>query len=57
MDPEKPASQAESVDQTRVDPKAKDARKRPGQDKGLDAALSSRTPETEPPKEKRSDDL
>jgi len=40
-----------------VDPKVKDPQTRPKQDKGLDPNRSSRTPDTEPPKDKRSDDL
>jgi hypothetical protein len=40
-----------------VDPKVKDPQTRPKQDKGPDPNRSSRTPDTEPPKDKRSDDL
>jgi hypothetical protein len=38
------------------DPK-KDPRQEPEQKRGQDPNRSSRTPDTEPPKEKRSDDL
>jgi hypothetical protein len=49
---EKPASQAEPLD-----PKSGDPHKKPKREKGLDPRQSSRTPDSEPPKEKRIDDL
>jgi hypothetical protein len=49
---EKPGSQAEPLD-----PAQKDPHQRPKQDKGLDPRQSSRTPDSEPPKDKRLDDL
>jgi hypothetical protein len=52
MQHDKPSSRTEPID-----PKAKAPHERPGQDKGVDPDRSSRTPDTEPPKDKRSDDL
>jgi hypothetical protein len=37
--------------------KTNDPQKKPGEEKGQDAIRSSRNPDTEPPKQKRSDDL
>jgi hypothetical protein len=52
MKDQKPASQSKPVDRNE-----KDQRERSKQDKGLDRDRSGRTPDTEPPKDKRSDDL
>jgi hypothetical protein len=40
-----------------VEPGDMDPNKKPKQEKGLDPSQSSRTPATEPPKDKRIDDL
>jgi hypothetical protein len=48
---------ASTSDKEPVEPGDMDPNKKPKHEKGLDPAQSSRTPDSEPPKEKRIDDL